>query len=456
MNRDLGQVFTPKEISNKMVELFNIDNNAKILDPCFGQGIFLNSLLEHGYNNLFGIEIDKKLYDNVKCEDCNLKNINFLDMNYKNEFDGIIINPPYIRQEEINNLKEYGIDKTYLKEKFKDYNISSRSNIYYYFLLKSIECLKENGEMVAIIPKTWNQTKIGKDIEKRILEQVKIEQIISLKPNIFGEGTLVDADIIKFKKYTDKNNLSNLNNNLDSNHVYLSTLAKTRRGLTSGDNKFFIFDKDRLPFEKKYFTKIISSPKQIKGFETASNVNYDYILDVKENYNEFNNELKKYIESSSKEHKKDNWFRIKKFNCFGIVFGYIIRDNIKFVFNNESYLVRDNFYITYNFDGSYYLLLGLLNNYYVFNYLESIGKNYGNGILKLQKYDMDSIPVINPDIISEKDKEKIIEQTKKNSIESIEKVSKILEKYEKISLEKIKENYMNAINKRKKGDKNND
>lgn len=449
MNRDLGQVFTPKEISNKMVELFNIDSNAKILDPCFGQGIFLTSLLEHGYNNLFGIEIDKKLYDNVKCEDCNLKNINFLDMNYKNEFDGIIMNPPYIRQEEINKLRRYGIDKKYLKEKFKDYNISSKSNIYYYFLIKSIECLKENGEMVAIIPKTWNQTKNGKEIEKRILKQAEVEKIISLKPNIFGKGTLVDADIIKFKKNTNNNKLKNLKNNLDSNHVYLSSVAKTRRGLTSGDNKFFIFDKDKLLFEKKYFTKIISSPKQIKRYETSSNVNYDYILDIKENYNELDDELKTYIKSSVKENRKDNWFRIKKFNCFGIIFGYIIRDNIKFVFNNESYLVRDNFYVIYNFVGSYYLLLGLLNNYYVFNYLESIGKNYGNGILKLQKYDMDSIPIINPNIISEQDKEEIIEQTKKNSTESIENVSKILEKYEAISLEKIKEQYMDAINKRR-------
>lgn len=166
--------------------------------------------------------------------------------------------------------------------------------------------------------------------------------------------------------------------------------------------------------------------------------------------------MKTYIKSSVKRDRKDNWFRIKKFNYFGIIFGYIIRDNIKFVFNNESYLVRDNFYVIYNFVESYYLLLGLLNNYYVFNYLESIGKNYGNGILKLQKYDMDSIPIINPNIISERDKEEIIEQTKKNSTESIENVSKILEKYEAISLEKIKKKYMDAINKRKKGDKNND
>lgn len=452
MNRDLGQVFTPKEISNKMVELFDIDNNAKILDPCFGQGIFLDSLLEHGYNNLFGIEIDKKLYDSIKNKNYNLENINFLEMNYENEFDGIIINPPYIRQEEINNLKEYGIDKTYLKDKFKEYNISSRSNIYYYFLIKSIESLKNNGEMIAIIPKTWNQTKNGKEIEKSILKRAKVEKIINLKPNIFGEETLVDADIIKFKKISNNNIHKKTDCNIYDNHVYLSDLAKTRRGITSGDNNFFIFNKDNLPFEEKYFTKIISSPKQIKKYETKSNIEYDYILDIKDNYDKLNKDVKKYINSNKKEHKKKDWFKINKIESFGIIFGYIIRDNIKFIFNNESYLVRDNFYITYDFHGSYYLLLGLLNNYYVYNYLESIGKNYGNGILKLQKYDMDSIPIINPKIISEKDKNTIIHETKKNTSDSIENVSKIIEKYEILSLNEVKEKYKEAINKRKKGD----
>ncbi len=452
MNRNLGQVFTPKEVSNRMVELFNIDNNAKILDPCFGQGVFLDSLSEHGYNNLFGIEIDKQLYNEKKNENYNLRNVNFLEMDYKNEFDGIIINPPYIRQEEINNLKDYGIDKIYLKEKFKKYNISSKSNIYYYFLIKSIESLKNDGEMIAIIPKTWNQTKNGKEIEKNILKCAKIEDIISLKPNIFGEGTLVDVDIVKFKKIINNNKYEKNYCELDDNHVYLSDLAKTRRGITSGDNKFFIFSKENLPFSKKYFTKIISSPKQIKKYETKSDIEYDYILDIKDNYDELNKDIKKYIDSSKKEHEKKDWFKIKKIESFGIIFGYIIRDNIKFIFNNESYLVRDNFYIIYDFQESYYLLLGLLNNYYVYNYLENVGKNYGNGILKLQKYDMDSIPIVNPNIISENDKNTIINETMKNTNNSIENVSKIIEKYEEITLNEIKIRYKETINKRKKGE----
>ena len=199
MNKNLGQVFTPKSIANKMISLFDIESNSKILDPCFGGGIFLETLKENGYDNLFGIELDKNLFNRINKENYKLENISFLETKYKNEFDGIIINPPYIRQEEFNNLQEYGITKKYLKNKFEKYNISARSNIYCYFILKCIEALKENGELIAIIPKTWNQTQSGKVFEKEILQRVNIEKRINLEPNVF-EGALVDADIIKFKK----------------------------------------------------------------------------------------------------------------------------------------------------------------------------------------------------------------------------------------------------------------
>lgn len=453
MNKNLGQVFTPKSIANKMIDLFDIDPNSKILDPCFGGGIFLETLREHGYNNLFGIELDKKLFNSINNHDYKLENISFLETKYNNEFDGIIINPPYIRQEEFNNLQEYGITKKYLKNKFENYNISARSNMYCYFILKCIESLKENGELIAIIPKTWNQTQSGKLFEKEILQKVDIEEKINLKPNVF-DGALVDADIIKFKKtVSDKENKKS---NINENHVFLNKIAKCRRGLTSGDNKFFIFNKNNLIFSKKYFTPILSSPKQVSGYNTLQCKEYDYILTIKDNYNKLDTDVKNYIDSSNKEHKNQSWYKIAPFECNGLIFGYIIRDNIKFITNDANILVRDNFYVIYSYKESNELLMALLNNYYVYSYLEKVGKHYGNGILKLQKYDMDTIPIINPDVISEDDKLELIKISKNMNIDSVEKISDILEKYEKLKKDEIKKKYQNQIKIRKNGEEKND
>ena len=59
-NLDLGQVFTSSAIAEYMVSLFSLNNNASILDPCFGGGAFLKALNAASYKNVTGFEIDKK------------------------------------------------------------------------------------------------------------------------------------------------------------------------------------------------------------------------------------------------------------------------------------------------------------------------------------------------------------------------------------------------------------
>ncbi len=54
-------------------------------------------------------------------------------------------------------------------------------------------------------------------------------------------------------------------------------------------------------------------------------------------------------------------------------------------------IVRDNFYII-NCDFDEKLAFALLNNYYKFIIsLKKIGKKYGNGLLKIQKYDFNNL-----------------------------------------------------------------
>jgi adenine-specific DNA-methyltransferase len=63
MNNKIGFVETPLEIANLMVELSTIDKNALVLDTGCGRGIFLQALKNKGYKNVYGIEIDKELYE---------------------------------------------------------------------------------------------------------------------------------------------------------------------------------------------------------------------------------------------------------------------------------------------------------------------------------------------------------------------------------------------------------
>ena len=60
---NLRQVYTKRIIADYMVGMFTIADGARVLDPCFGGGVFVESLLENTSHNLLGVEIDKDSYD---------------------------------------------------------------------------------------------------------------------------------------------------------------------------------------------------------------------------------------------------------------------------------------------------------------------------------------------------------------------------------------------------------
>ncbi|ARD47511.1 N-6 DNA methylase [Sporosarcina sp. P33] len=61
----LGQVFTPKHVADFMVNMALEEKPKKVLDPCFGRGIFIDSLIEHKFpdKQITGIELDPYLFE---------------------------------------------------------------------------------------------------------------------------------------------------------------------------------------------------------------------------------------------------------------------------------------------------------------------------------------------------------------------------------------------------------
>ncbi|HGI5494771.1 TPA: N-6 DNA methylase, partial [Streptococcus pyogenes] len=88
---DLGQVFTKSSVAEYMAALFNLKNDATILDPCFGDGSFFKALQKQGYTDITGYEIDEKLYkkNKLKWRGIELYNSDFLFNNSSETFDGI-------------------------------------------------------------------------------------------------------------------------------------------------------------------------------------------------------------------------------------------------------------------------------------------------------------------------------------------------------------------------------
>ena len=87
-------------------------------------------------------------------------------LNNNGEFEGfdiIIGNPPYIRQEEIKNQKQY------LLNNYKTY--SSTADLYVFFVEKGFELLKPTGYFSYIIPNKWMQAGYGKAMRSFLLDK---------------------------------------------------------------------------------------------------------------------------------------------------------------------------------------------------------------------------------------------------------------------------------------------
>lgn len=491
VNLELGQIFTPKSVAEYMANMFTLKDNASILDPCFGKGVFIDVLSKKNNYILQGVEIDKKLYDaysNIDKDNCVLINADFLTYEFQNKFSGVIMNPPYIRHEKIDDLKDYGITKENLLKMGLFKKISKNSNLYMYFILKAIDLLDDNGELIVIFPNTWLKTKSGINFKDMICRECQISKQALIKGDVFTKDVLVDVVILKLIKTKDYlkteeiilsydgSSLSSLdcnNSRLVANkHINLKKVCKIKRGLTTGHNKLFVGEFSEDDNFLPYVHKILSSPKSIKGYSTNQAV-LDDLLVISDNYNNLNSTVKKYInlhkESIIAEKKPKtlyesinkndvNWYKIKNFKCKGIIFSYIIRESMKFILNDFDITVRDNFYVLYP-DIDILLLFAILNNYYTYSRLEEIGKHYGGGLLKLQKYDLDNVEIIDINVLEVNDIDKLKDFARKlintNDKRIIDEITMLLSKYESTTYEEIKEIYNNQCELRLlKGDIN--
>ena len=473
---NLGQVYTKQAVADFMVRLFTITGEARVLDPCFGRGVFVKSLLDNTEFFVDGVEIDETSYESFKNPDevrCHLTNGDFFDV--EGTFDGIIMNPPYVRQEELDKLAPLGVTKQKLQSACWMMNISSKANLYMYFILRAILLLREGGELIAIFPNSWTNTPVGKQFNEQMKLHGSITDFINVEGEAFEGSPMVDVCILKYVKgvrgethyqtlrITKGDNLliedvkQQKNEDL-SNLVRLRTFASIRRGITTGANKFFV---NPPLFTQTHIVNILSSPKDFTGYSTK-HCRQDRLLAIKSG-DTLSEEEDTYIENCAKVILKEGkpltlktlideeqpWYYITVPESAQIVFSYIVRNNLKFVLNEEKCNVRDNFYmISSQYDSL--LLMALLNNYYVYRQLENLGKSYGKGLLKLQKYDIDEIKVPHPDTIQEEDKAKLFllsEKLVKSSGEChIDAITNLLAPY--YGYNGVKEQYIELKSKR--------
>lgn len=115
-------------------------------------------------------------------------------------FDAIVGNPPYTRQEEMDDLvgekgqgyKEQLIHRAVKDEASKQYaNISKRAGLHAYFFVHGTKFLKNGGRFGFIVSNSWLDVDYGKGLQEHFLKHYKIKAIIESKV----ERWFTDADV---------------------------------------------------------------------------------------------------------------------------------------------------------------------------------------------------------------------------------------------------------------------
>jgi len=248
--REMGEYYTPPAITDLITRLTVIDASDAVLDPACGSGGFLVSAYHRIrdqlpeptashyriLSQLSGVEINRfpahLTAINLAIQDLSsythevdIEINDFFNVarnqrfgrvvagaggeEWENEdelteqiggFDTVVANPPYIRQENIDD-KDHVRDHLDSREIDAEY-ISRRADIYVYFLSHGTEFLAEGGDLGFITSDRWLDTKYGEDVQHFILDNYEIRAIIKFDRQVFDDA-LVDSSVLVLRRQSD-------------------------------------------------------------------------------------------------------------------------------------------------------------------------------------------------------------------------------------------------------------
>jgi adenine-specific DNA-methyltransferase len=227
--KPLGQVFTPPTIARYMAGLFeNIDRRYRLLDPGAGTGVLTAAFCErvlsaqspfHLSAHLFEIDSSVVPILTRNMERCQLVlekaghtfdyviderdfvietadgldgQQSFIGQSLPGSFDGVIMNPPYLK---VRKDSEYA--------RLMNRIVHGQPNLYAFFMALASRLLKEQGELVAITPRSFCNGLYFRGFRRWFFERMALRHIhlFESRTDTFrGSGILQESIITKCQR----------------------------------------------------------------------------------------------------------------------------------------------------------------------------------------------------------------------------------------------------------------
>jgi len=455
----LGQFFTPRPLARLMASWIGKIAPSTVLDPAVGPGILLDACVETRIGEqLWGVDIDPAaiaLADARLPDGVRLFEADFLSLQFEREFDGVTSNPPYVRHHSFDVSDEV-LAKIATQSRQK---IGRLTNLYVYFVLKSVALLRAGGRASFLIPAEWANANYGQHLKNFFNETgylrravyfsheglpftdnlstaciLCIEKTQSDDPvtthYVSGECDLSDIDALSdsptvFTQHLPMSFLAHtkkwdalLSAGVQQHRpgsVRLGDKGRTRRGIATGDNSFFLLsrgeierrnlpadalrrcvgkatDARRFIFNDDDFERLVQEDRRVFLFDPA-----DVSDPATQDYIEAGEQ--KGVAATYLGRSRKPWYRGEQRPPSPIWITVFGRNRLKFIRNRASVRNLTAFHCFYPEDSDPLFadaLVACLNSDVIARAVAKQQRVYGGGLLKIEPADILDIDV--PDL----------------------------------------------------------